>query len=409
METATIGEKIPILIRAPIYDVSGYSAHARDLVLALHRSNKFNVNLDPIFWAQHSYVRMTPEDENDIAEMVKNEFDVFDRKGVLMTISVPHEFKVAPMTTNIGVTAGIETNKVSETWANACEAMHATIVSSRHSKDGFLNAGVTTPVYVIGEGAEPFDEAVHKSHIRQLDNIETDFNFLTAGQWGHPQAPIGADRKDMTNLVLWFLQGFQGRRGVGLIMKTYSSNDSTVDWLNTQERIKSIREAVGGGEYPKIHLIHGTMTDLELARLYHHPKINAFVTISHGECWGRHISEAASAGLPLLVTGWGAHTEYLSSVHSVFFEYELVDIHPAAVAPPMLEAGSQWAQCKKEHVTRMMRRCVSKYDVAKEKALEQQEFILERHSKKAAMDEFINTVEETHRKVQSSSSIITRI
>lgn len=404
MGVETVGNKIPVLIRAPIDDVSGYAAHARDMCLAIERSGKFKARLEPLHWSVHSYVELPPEDREDLEQMQARQMDIVEEEGMFITMSVPHEFQITPKTINVGITAGIEVDRASQRWAQACNNMHATIVSSRFSMKGLMEAGVQAPLFVVGEGVEPFPEEYLEGQLAELDNIETDFNFFTAGQWGGMQTTLGEDRKDMGNLILHFLKTFSGKRDVGLIIKTYGQNDSTPDWVYTKRRIESLRERAGVGKYPLIHLVHGVLTQAQLAQLYHHPKVKAFVTTTHGECWGRHIAEAAAAGLPILATGWSAHTEYLSSNHSVFFEHKLEEVPQGAIWQGVIDPGTKWAVCEYEHVSRMMRRCVSKYDIAKEKALEQRDFILERHSREQAMDELVDTLEKIWRQHKAKAA-----
>jgi len=404
MTVPIVGQQIPITILAPIYDTSGYSAHARDLVLTIERSGKFKARLEPKYWSVHSYVKFSPEDKEDFDKMLGRQLNVEKEEGILMTISIPNEFQITKTTINIGVTAGIEVDRASTVWAQACNNMHGTIVSSLFSKRGLMEAGVQTPIEVVGEGVRPFDELATSAVLSELDDIETSFNFLTAGQWGEMNSPLGSDRKDLGNLILYFLQAFRGRKDVGFIAKIYGQNNSTPDWIYTKNRIRHLRTLAGGDEYPKIHLVHGTMTELELARLYHHPKVKAFVTTTHGECWGRHIAEAVAAGLPILCTGWGAHMEFLSSRHSAFFDYKLEPVPQAALWSGVIDQGTQWATCEPESVKRLMKRCVSKCALAKQKALEQRDMAFERHGWEKTMKEFVDTVQRMYWNYKSTTA-----
>ena len=90
---------------------------------------------------------------------------------------------------NIGVTAGIETNKASGRWIYHCNMMDKVIVISKHSKESFErpvydtqdehgnSTGTlkcTVPMDVIGY---PVKEKLLKSTKDLGLNIETDFNF----------------------------------------------------------------------------------------------------------------------------------------------------------------------------------------------------------------------------------------
>ncbi len=61
----------------------------------------------------------------------------------------------------------------------------------------------------------------------------------------------------------------------------------------------------------KVYLLHGDMTDEEMSGLYHHPKIKAYITLTHGEGFGLPIFEAFQAGFPFVSPDWAAPMIFL--------------------------------------------------------------------------------------------------
>ena len=53
------------------------------------------------------------------------------------------------------------------------------------------------------------------------------------------------------------------------------------------------------------------MRDDELHSLFHHPKIKAFVSLTHGEGFGLPLFEAAYSGMPVLAPDWSGHLDFL--------------------------------------------------------------------------------------------------
>jgi glycosyltransferase involved in cell wall biosynthesis len=88
-------------------------------------------------------------------------------------------------------------------------------------------------------------------------------------------------------------------------------NNSNVDFKNVKNRIQFIKAQTGCGQFPKITLIHGRLSDLELATLYKNDKVKAFITLTHGEGYGLPIIEAAACGLPVIATNWSGHLDFL--------------------------------------------------------------------------------------------------
>ena len=82
-------------------------------------------------------------------------------------------------------------------------------------------------------------------------------------------------------------------------------------------------------------------------------------------------SEAAASNLPILITGWSGHMDFLypESHLTTFFEYELGDVPRTEWSQGLFEPGMKWAFAKDDHVKRMLMRCYEKYDIGKEHAV----------------------------------------
>jgi hypothetical protein len=137
-------------------------------------------------------------------------------------VTIPNEWeKLAEV--NVGVTAGIETNKIAPEWIQKAEIMDRIIVPSHHAKNVFESSRTyeatnektgevdqrlivaRTPITVVPYPARPVEPADVK-----LD-LDYDFNFLTVAQWG--------PRKNLENTIRWFLESFKDKE-VGLVVKT---------------------------------------------------------------------------------------------------------------------------------------------------------------------------------------------
>jgi glycosyltransferase involved in cell wall biosynthesis len=103
-----------------------------------------------------------------------------------------------------------------------------------------------------------------------------------------------------------------------------------------------------GAEFPKFYLLHGDMSDNEVASLYRHPKIKALVAPTRGEGFGLPILEAAASGLPVIATGWSAQTEFLGKGKYVKLDYRLEQIHQSRVDNQIWMENAKWANVKEE-------------------------------------------------------------
>lgn len=201
--------------------------------------------------------------------------------------------------------------------------------------------------------------------------FDTKFNFLTVGLGLDKQ--IGEDRKNISSLIKWFCERFKDDKEVGLIVKASLINNSLMDFELLRRRIEEIKRSTGAGEFPRVHILHGRMSDHEMATLYKHPDVKAYVTLTHGEGFGLPIIEAAACGLPVIATDWSGHLDFLNidgKKRFVPVEFELKEIPQSAVWDGVMERGTRWASVKEEDAKLKMKKVVLSYDKPKEWAEE---------------------------------------
>lgn len=297
---------IPILIDAPLFSLTGYGSHIRDIVKALHNSGKFLVTLTPECSFDTSALTSLPETDiqlfNGIATQ-RYEGDDF----IYIFANIPYMF---PRFKNIGkrkiiITAGIESDSFNPAWKSTCDLADTVLVSSNFVADGFRSIGVNN-VQVIEEGVN-LSLVSDNLHLSDLDSIDTEFNFVSGGQW--QEGSVGEDRKQIGLLLDFFFTKFKDNPNIGLVLKTHQHTQCTADYVNTKEKIEFLAKAKNSKA--KVYLLHGNMTDEEMFALYRHNKIHAFISFTSGEGWGRMMAEAASVGLPVLATNWSGHTHFL--------------------------------------------------------------------------------------------------
>jgi hypothetical protein len=351
-----------ILINAPMLSASGYGEMARFALRALRQhEDKFDIYLNLLNWGQTGFLFEENEEYEYIKNLrIKTEQYVQQSGGkpsfdVSLQITIPNEWK-RMAAINIGYTAGIETNMMSPAWLKPSQEMDKIITISEHAKAVFVNTRfnddkgnefkVTTPVEVVHF---PFSEAEGSLEL----DLPCEFNFLTVNQWG--------PRKNMEALIHAFVDEFRNEE-VGLVIKTNGANDSHMDKAATERKLQELLASKGERKC-KVHLIHGRMSDSEMAGLYRHPKIKAFVTATHGEGFGMPIFEAVAAELPVIATDWSGHLDFLTMPNEqdkpkkmfAQVDFELKPIEQAHVWPGVMEAGVSWAYPLATSLTSRMR------------------------------------------------------
>jgi len=349
--------KQTLVFQGPVFTRSGYGDHCRDLLKSLRKMDKYNIKIIPMRWGS------TPQNQVDgqtdfgrwMLERVIGQIEV--KPDIFMQVSVANEFEPKG-NYNIGITAGVETTIVPKEFIDGTNKMDLTLVPSNFTKNSLVgtayqqkdqNTGqivnefrVNKPVEVLMEGV---DLSIFlpdtKSKLEQLDNIPTDFNFLAVGHW--LKGNLGQDRKDIGMVIKTFATVFQyvpkGQQP-GLIVKTSSAGFSIMDRENMAERIDGITKTFGD-KCPPIYLIHGDLSESEMATLYHHSKVKAMVSFAKGEGYGRPLAEFAVTGKPILVSNWSGHLDFLPKEHTVLLDGQLTNVDESA-ADQFLMKEAQW-------------------------------------------------------------------
>ena len=184
--------KKKIIVRAPVLSRSGYGEHARFVLKALKtKEDIYDIYILNINWGKTGWIYEDNEERRWIDELIlktsaymqqNNHFDAS------IQVTIPNEWqKMAPF--NIGVTAGIETTKVSPQWIEKSHEVDKIITISEHSKNVYLGTSYDaqnketgamikdyrckTPIEIVHYPVRTFEPAD-----LNLD-FETDFNLLT--------------------------------------------------------------------------------------------------------------------------------------------------------------------------------------------------------------------------------------
>ena len=383
-----------ILVRGPVLSRSGYGEQARFAVRSLRAyEDNFEIFIIPTSWGKTSWVWEESEERKWMDERIKQTLLHQQQGGqydMSLQVTIPNEWeKLAPV--NVGYTAGIETTKVAPHWIEKSYLMDRIVVVSNHAKNIYESTTYDATDKNTGQVIKDFRcqtpiEVVNypTREIGSPDGLdlelETDFNFLISSQWG--------PRKNIDNTIKWFIEEFHDQE-VGLVAKLNWHNDSINDRQSTVKRLQSLLAQYGERKC-KVYLLHGSFTDQEMAHLYCHPKIKAYVSLTHGEGYGLPLFEAAYHGLPVLAPDWSGHLDFLympvkdkkskkEKMKAMFtkVDYQLGPIPQEAVWDGVLQADSMWCYADQGSYKMKLREMKSKYEHKKSQAKKLQNWILE--------------------------------
>ena len=358
-----------MLICAPVTSRSGYGDHARDLVRSFLDSDKYDIKIQDVRWGECPRNALKIDNPNDkrILDCILPQPQLDRQPDIYVDIRIPNEFETWGKF-NIGITAGIETNAVSQKWLESCNKMDLVIVPSNHSKSGFLNTvydkvqklpdGQTQkvgelklekPMEVVFEGSD--EETYKPLAVDEIDDnffdmlnkkVPEKFAFLSVGQWGN--GGYGEDRKDLAKTIKLFYETFANqKKQPALIMKTNGATYSIMDRESILTRMNSIKSQFPSDwKLPNVYLLHGDMDERELNYLYNHPKVKAMVSLTHGEGYGRPLQEATMVGLPVIASNWSGQVDFLNAERSILLGGDMINVPKSVVWKDIIIEQSQW-------------------------------------------------------------------
>ena len=371
--------KKKIIVRGPAMSLSGYGEQCRFALRSLKAYDSvYDIYLTNIPWGQTGFITEDTEERRWIDSLLLKTIQHLQSGGqfdMSLQVTIPNEFEqLAPI--NIGYTAGVETDRIAPEWLEKTFIMDRIVVVSNHAKQGFINTkhpaqnpatGETIevscekPVISVGYPVRYFepDPATLESMA-----LEYDFNFLTMAQWG--------PRKNLENTIRWFVDEFKDDE-VGLVVKTFQRCNSTIDRAYTMEKLKQLIQ-----EDPKrkckVYFLHGSMTDNELAALYSHEKIKAFVNLAHGEGFGLPMLEATMHELPVIAPAWSGHCDFLyapvtnkktkkSKIRPLFarVDYTIGTVQREAVWQGVINPEAKWCFPTENSYKNTLRKVVDQY------------------------------------------------
>jgi hypothetical protein len=341
-----------VLLRGPILTHSGYGIHSRQIARWLLTKRGIDLSVGALPWGNTPWC-VDPTMDGGLIGRLMECTGVSQRvNDVTFQIQLPNEWDNSLGRFNVGVTAAVETDRCNPEWITACNRMNAVIVPSEHTRNVLRASGeLRVPVTVIPES---FADPCGRDDVTIDVDFDTSFNFLIFGQitGNNPHN----DRKNLLFTVKWLCELFKNDPTVGIVVKTNSGRMTKIDKKVCTDIFTTALREVRSGVYPKLHLLHGMMTDETVAGLYRHPKIKALITCTRGEGYGLPILEAAASGLPVVATNWSGHLDFMKLGKFVNLDYDLKEIHASRVDGKIFMQGSKWAEVKEEDFKRRVKK-----------------------------------------------------
>lgn len=400
-----------LVISCPASSRSGYGNHSRDLIRSLVKMEKYNISIIDQRWGNCPRTELLRDEYQDIASLVAQQPPLQSDIDIWIQVTVPNEFQRVGKY-NIGITAGIETDRVAPLWLEGMNRMDLTLVPSMHSVTGFgikydkMNSQtnqkegeleLNVPVHILMEGIDldvyNKTDKIEPSISNYFKDIKEDFCFLVCGHW--MQGEFGQDRKDIGGTIQTFLATFKNlsqRNMPALILKT-GVNFSVIEQFEIENKIRKIMDSVGDAKLPNVYLLSGDLTDSEMNSLYNHPKVKAMVSFTHGEGYGRPLAEFSVTGKPVIASDWSGHKDFLSA-HGFLIPGEVKPVHPSSVWKDVINSDSQWFFANYGYASGIMKDCHKNYKKYLEKSRKQTKYMKDKFSLGVMDERFKNLLDK---------------
>ena len=380
-----------VLLRAPLLTSSGYGVHSRQIFEAIESIPNIDLEVECLNWGKTPWLLNGETNDGLVGRIMNCSKALNPPYDLTIQVQLPDEWNPALGKKNIGISAVVETDKCSPKWIEACNKMDVIVVPSSFTKNVLNNSGiVTTPIKVIPEW---FNQYIVNDDLKIDNNLKfkTENNFLIVGQLGAMKAED--DRKNIFQTIKWVVENFKNRDDVGVVIKTNMGKNTSIDKKITLNVLNQMKQHFSKSKV-KIYLLHGTMSDQEIAALYRHKKIKCLVSATRGEGYGLPLIEAAASGLPVIATNWSGHLDFLNKINFLSVDYDLKEISESRVDNRIFYPGFKWAEPRESSFKSRLNEIINNFNSVSKNAQENKAIILKQFSKESISKQYLTLVEE---------------
>lgn len=211
------------------------------------------------------------------------------------------------------------------------ECLQVLTVTSQHVKKLLVEAGVSIPISVVGNGVDHWQ------------TIEADRNF-TIERAGHTFLHVSScfPRKGADVLLKSYGAAFTKNDDVLLVIKTFANPHNTI-----AQQLATLQAA--RPDFPKVLLLMEDLSDGALKALYE--QCDTLVAPSRAEGFGLPLAEALLSGLRVITTGWSGQLEFCNASNAALIDYSFAPASTHEPGKPL----SAWAEPDGAHLTQLLR------------------------------------------------------
>lgn len=241
-----------------------------------------------------------------------------------------------------------ETDRIPRHWQALLNQCHKILVPSHFSREVFLEGGITSPIDVVPH-ISVYIQPAASDFLGKID--PQCCVFYTISDW------IARKANELTIQV--YLRAFTSSDNCLLVVKTGKYDLAHTRWkkffFSTSRLISRLQARHANPS--KIKLISEVLSDAQIQAL--HRRGDCYVSLTRSEGWGLGAFDAAAAGKPVIITGYGGQVEYLPDDLAYLVKFKMVPVAANAIwrsyttdqhwAEPDLDDAVRLLQLVKEH------------------------------------------------------------
>lgn len=251
--------------------------------------------------------------------------------------------------------AAWETERAPRSWRTWLRRIELLLVPCRWNRDVLRRGGFGAPLEVVPHSLMP-----GHTPLPPAPGDDGAFAFYSINVW--------ADRKAVDRTLTAYMNAFTARDSVRFVLKTTERHLSLrvpfTGWWPVRTRVLAERIRQRHANPPPVTLLTDPLPESRIRDLHRHG--DCYVSLSRGEGWGLGAFDAAASGRPVVMTGYGGQTEFLTPDLAYLVSYRMT-------APPFrplldYEFGHRWAEPDVSEAARLLRHVYEQRAESREKA-----------------------------------------
>lgn len=341
---------VPLHWIAPALNFTGYARLNREALLALEAGGDVSASLDPSVNDPEFIKGLEARGSDAVAPWNA----ILGRKplatGLCVVSDLPCNMRrlrdTRPGHERYAGLTMFETDRLPAGWRDDCLEMDEIWVPSTFNLRSFAESGVPERLLKripCGIDTDRFRPGAMPPLVVQG---RRSFNFLSVFEW--------TMRKGWDVLLLAWARAFTVQDDVSLTLKSHLPGGASGIGRAIEEFYSS--RGIDPRRIAPVVAIEGFLPESAMPGLY--AAADAFALPTRGEGWGLPYLEAMACGVPVIATGWSAHTDFADASNSYLVDHALVPVAPEQTRmSEYYGADHLWAEPSVDHLVDLLRRC----------------------------------------------------